>query len=83
MDHSGKMNGKINEMTMDASEFTPISSQRSDDYPSKSISMIDEKDTDCYNLVHMAHGARINLQKAIKFQINKIGKEGKDPYVKQ
>jgi len=65
---------------MDASEFTPLSSQQSSDYPSKSISIIDEKDTDCYNLVHMAHGTRYNLQKAVKFQIKKIDKE---PYKKK
>ena len=52
-------------MTMDASEFTPISSQQSDDYPSKSISMIDEKDTDRFNIVNMANGARFQIQKAI------------------
>ena len=56
---------------MDLSEFTPISSEITENLPSKSISLIDEKDTDCMNLVHLAHGHRHGLQKALKFQIDK------------
>jgi hypothetical protein len=42
-------------------EFTPASSMLSDELPSKSISVIDEKDTDCMNLINIVHGHRLGL----------------------
>ena len=48
-------------MLMQPSEYTIQSSVITDDLPSQSVSLIDEKDTDCLNVYHMAYGDRWNM----------------------